>query len=152
VSEYLFVPFPAHGHVNPVLPVIAELVRRGEDVRVFVTRDFAGVVRKAGATAAVLPVEFEVHVPDRAFGVDGPRWVRARLRRWSARTDAVAALREELGSRLPDLVVVWRRLAIFAASSRYVIGTWLVVLLRRFSTRSLTSSLGFTTTTGVPLV
>jgi MGT family glycosyltransferase len=54
-----FVNYPAHGHVNPTLPVVAELVRRGHRVSYVVAEQFADVVRDAGATA--LP--YRSHVP-----------------------------------------------------------------------------------------
>lgn len=37
----MFVPFPSHGHVNPALPIMAELAARGERVHVVVGREFA---------------------------------------------------------------------------------------------------------------
>ncbi|MFJ8963280.1 glycosyltransferase [Lentzea sp. NPDC102401] len=106
MSRYLFVPFPAHGHVNPMLPVVAELAARGADVRVAVPSEFVEVVRRSGTGVVELPVEFEVYVPDRAFPLDGPRWFRARTRRWSARKASADVLRKELGARPADLVVV----------------------------------------------
>ena len=32
MSRIVYFNIPAHGHVNPTLPVVAELVRRGEHV------------------------------------------------------------------------------------------------------------------------
>jgi MGT family glycosyltransferase len=40
---------PAHGHVNPSLSLVAELVRRGHRVTYAITDDFAELVRTAGA-------------------------------------------------------------------------------------------------------
>ena len=106
MSRYLFVPFPAHGHINPMLPVLAELTARGEAVRVAVTTRFVEVVRRLGVEVVELPVDFEVYVPDRSFLLDGPRRLGARLRRLTARRAAADALREELVSRPADLAVV----------------------------------------------
>ncbi len=39
----------AHGHVNPTLPVVAELVRRGVDVVYLTTNEFAGAVKATGS-------------------------------------------------------------------------------------------------------
>lgn len=50
MSKIAFLNVPAHGHVNPSLPVVAELVRRGDDVTVFLTRDFQAVVEATGAS------------------------------------------------------------------------------------------------------
>jgi MGT family glycosyltransferase len=40
---------PAHGHVNPSLGVVAELVRRGHQVIFYNTNDFEAKIRKTGA-------------------------------------------------------------------------------------------------------
>lgn len=41
--------FPGHGHVNPTLPVIAELVRRGEKVDYYCVEDFRSAIESTGA-------------------------------------------------------------------------------------------------------
>jgi len=58
-SHIAFLNYPAHGHVNPTLPVAAELVRRGHRVSYVVAEQYADAVRATGAT--VLP--YESHVP-----------------------------------------------------------------------------------------
>jgi MGT family glycosyltransferase len=45
-----FVSMPAHGHVTPTLPVVAELVRRGFRVSYATHEQFRPAVEKAGAT------------------------------------------------------------------------------------------------------
>ena len=40
---------PAHGHTNPMLPVVAELVRRGNAVRFYSFADFEAKIRATGA-------------------------------------------------------------------------------------------------------
>ncbi len=40
---------PGHGHVNPTLPLVAELVRRGHRITYFVTEGFRAAVEAAGA-------------------------------------------------------------------------------------------------------
>jgi len=45
-----FVGLPAHGHVNPTLPLVAELVRRGWRVSYATGERFRADVEKAGAT------------------------------------------------------------------------------------------------------
>ncbi|MCI4065605.1 glycosyl transferase [Micromonospora sp. R77] len=47
----LFLPYPAYGHMMPVLPVLAELVTRGHRVTCFATDDFTDRVRATGAQA-----------------------------------------------------------------------------------------------------
>lgn len=41
---------PAHGHTNPILPVITELVKRGNDVRFYSFDEFGAKIEKTGAT------------------------------------------------------------------------------------------------------
>lgn len=40
---------PAHGHTNPMLPVVAELVRRGNEVRFYSFEEFREKIEKTGA-------------------------------------------------------------------------------------------------------
>ncbi len=49
MSKALFVNGNLHGHINPTLPVVRELVRRGEEVWYFCSEDFAGQVLDTGA-------------------------------------------------------------------------------------------------------
>ncbi len=49
MTRFAFFNVPAHGHVNPSLPVVAELVRRGDDVTVFLTAEFRAAVEATGA-------------------------------------------------------------------------------------------------------
>ncbi len=50
-----FLSFPGHGHVNPTLPLVEELVRRGHRVSYAVQQQFAAAVECAGATVIPLP-------------------------------------------------------------------------------------------------
>jgi MGT family glycosyltransferase len=50
VSHLAVVSLPAHGHVTPTLPVVAELVRRGWRVSYATAERFAPEVEKTGAT------------------------------------------------------------------------------------------------------
>jgi len=56
----LFFSFPAHGHVNPTLPVVAELVRRGEQVAYFATARFRKAVEGSGARFFPYPAGLEI--------------------------------------------------------------------------------------------
>jgi MGT family glycosyltransferase len=49
MSRFLFAPVAATGHVNPGLPIAAELVRRGHEVRWYTTSKFEQKVRSVGA-------------------------------------------------------------------------------------------------------
>ncbi len=47
-----FFSLPAHGHVNPTLPVVRELVSRGATVRYYDTPEFQAAIEAAGAQFA----------------------------------------------------------------------------------------------------
>jgi MGT family glycosyltransferase len=49
VSKIAYVTPPAHGHLNPVLPVLKELVARGEEVVCFNTEEFRETIERTGA-------------------------------------------------------------------------------------------------------
>jgi MGT family glycosyltransferase len=49
VSKILVFNVPAHGHVNPTLPVVRELVSRGEQVAYYLTDEFEPQIQQTGA-------------------------------------------------------------------------------------------------------
>jgi MGT family glycosyltransferase len=50
MAKYIFVNVPGHGHVNPTLAVVQELVKRGEQVVYFLSEEFRAVIEATGAT------------------------------------------------------------------------------------------------------
>lgn len=101
VGKFLFVPYPAWGHVNPMLPVIERLVAGGDAVRVLVSRGFVTAVRGVGAVPVVPARQFDPHVPP---GFDVVRRVRSQAWKMLAMRAAAARLVEEMLQR-PDVVV-----------------------------------------------
>ncbi len=55
MSKIAFFGVPAHGHVNPILPIIRELVHRGEQTIVYNTEEFRGSIEQVGATFRAYP-------------------------------------------------------------------------------------------------
>src|SRR5260221_9834765 len=49
MPKALFFNVPGHGHVNPSLPLVAELVRRGHHITYFITEGYRARVEAAGA-------------------------------------------------------------------------------------------------------
>jgi MGT family glycosyltransferase len=49
MGRIVYFSFPAHGHVNPTLPVVRELAGRGEQISYFGTHRFSRVIRETGA-------------------------------------------------------------------------------------------------------
>lgn len=56
-KHFAFVNIPAAGHVNPTLPLVAELLRRGNRVSYAVGQGVADAVKSAGAELVELPTE-----------------------------------------------------------------------------------------------
>ena len=50
MSKALFFGLPVHGHTNPTLPLVRELVRRGEEIVYLSTDEFAPLIAATGAT------------------------------------------------------------------------------------------------------
>jgi MGT family glycosyltransferase len=57
MNTIAFVEMPAHGHVNPSLPIVQELVRRGERVVYYDSDEFRRQIEAAGATFRAYPAE-----------------------------------------------------------------------------------------------
>ena len=49
MAKAVFFNIPAHGHVNPTLPLVQELVRRGETVIYYAIEDFRRKIEATGA-------------------------------------------------------------------------------------------------------
>lgn len=102
-----FFNYAAHGHVNPTLPVVAELVRRGNRVTYVVADQFADVVAATGADVipyeSVVPKSWNtVAIPAKITGDDMAEAAVGHL------TEAFAPLDEaekRLGDDRPDVMV-----------------------------------------------
>ncbi|SDM71499.1 nucleotide disphospho-sugar-binding domain-containing protein [Allokutzneria albata] len=102
MADFLFVPYSSHGHVNPLLPVLRELVAGGDRASVIVAPNFAEAVAATGARVLRLPTTSHVVVPERFDPVDEyQRLVKAL----ADRRAIWALLRGELRHQRPDLVV-----------------------------------------------
>ena len=55
MARIVFLSVPAYGHLNPVLPIVRELVRRGHEVTVFDMPPFAALIEATGAKFAAYP-------------------------------------------------------------------------------------------------
>ncbi|AZK47314.1 nucleotide disphospho-sugar-binding domain-containing protein [Paenibacillus lentus] len=56
--KLLFFMLPYHGHINPTLSVAEELVRRGDQVVYYTTKEFTGKVGSIGAEIRLIGEEF----------------------------------------------------------------------------------------------
>jgi MGT family glycosyltransferase len=66
MGRIVYFSFPAHGHINPTLPVIHELARRGEQIAYFGTQQFSRAIGQAGAQ--FFPYTARVHMPEQGPG------------------------------------------------------------------------------------
>jgi MGT family glycosyltransferase len=76
MSRLLFVVLTGHGHVNPTLPLVAELVRRGHDVDYATAPEHADAVTGAGARWVPLPAMPPFVPPSDDMRAVMPAWFR----------------------------------------------------------------------------
>lgn len=62
MSKVLFINGNLHGHINPTLPIVKELVKRGEEVYYFSTKDFQSKLEAYGAVFLDYGKEFETFI------------------------------------------------------------------------------------------
>jgi MGT family glycosyltransferase len=102
-----FFNYPAHGHVNPTLPVVAELVERGHRVTYVVASQFADVVAATGASVlsydSVVPKSWAtVAIPAEITGDDIAKSMPAHF---SEAVLPLDAAEKRFGDDRPDLMV-----------------------------------------------
>ncbi len=94
---------PAYGHLNPILPIARELVRRGHDVTVFNEAGFAPLIEATGARFAAYPPV--LHLDDFARTLrdgDMVAWIEMIFR---ATGPLLTAMLEALEADPPDVIV-----------------------------------------------
>ena len=55
MSTYVFLNVSAHGHINPTLPIVAELVKRGHKVYYLVNESFHSTIKNLGGIPVTVP-------------------------------------------------------------------------------------------------
>ncbi|WP_337822247.1 glycosyltransferase [Amycolatopsis sp. A1MSW2902] len=104
MADYLFLPYLAHGHVNPMLAVAAELVRRGEEVGFAVSGEFAGQVAAVGARVVPVPGH-DVRVPAGRGAAEMAERAGLLAARWHGWAVAARVVRRHLAAYRPDVVL-----------------------------------------------
>lgn len=66
MGRIVYFSFPAHGHINPTLPVIRELALRGEQIAYFATPPFSRAITQTGARFC--PYSLRVRMPEQGPG------------------------------------------------------------------------------------
>lgn len=126
VARFLFVPYSVAGHVHPMLPVMAELARRGHDVHALVGRRFAAPVAAVGVQVIALAAVADVYLPDRWTAAAVRRFTLGRLRRVAIHRSASRTLKAHLARSQPHLVVLdpmigWAHRTVERAAIRSVV-------------------------------
>ncbi|MFI1017861.1 macrolide family glycosyltransferase [Streptomyces sp. NPDC020965] len=106
-SHIAFFNYPAHGHVNPTLPVVAELVARGHRVTYVVASHFADVVAATGAEVigydSLVPKSWNtVAIPAK---ITGDHLAEAGIAHLSEAFEPLPEVRRRLEHDRPDLMV-----------------------------------------------
>ena len=98
-----FLPFPAFGHINSTLPVVAELVRRGHRVTYATNGRFAPVVASTGAHV----LEYESWLASRQLPdtVDGEYLVHEPVRSIDEAIATVPMYEAGLADDIPDVLL-----------------------------------------------
>jgi MGT family glycosyltransferase len=117
MSRIVYFNIPAHGHVNPTLPVVAELVRRGEHVVYYnyADDDFKAPIERTGAEARMIYdcLPYDHARPDPTILRPGPHLTEFLLR---ASLVFLPVLLRDLEREPADLIVYdslcpWARFA-----------------------------------------
>jgi UDP:flavonoid glycosyltransferase YjiC (YdhE family) len=102
MGKIIYIGLPAHGHTNPMLPVMKELVRRGQEVLYYNAESFRDTVAPVGVNFRALPepmpTEREVSEALREF-------INAPLIFSSITRDLAIYLIEEFERERPALVI-----------------------------------------------
>lgn len=95
-----FYNIPFHGHINPTLPLMRELVHRGDEITYFSTRTYEEVIKSTGA---------HFHGYDHAHSFEGSRHVSHIIHHGSLVAEATYALLPEVLSAVereqPDYLI-----------------------------------------------
>ncbi len=75
MAKALFLGLPLHGHTNPSLPLVRELVARGDEVTYYATAPFAAAIERAGARYRPYRNPFLSHLEQLPERMDELSWL-----------------------------------------------------------------------------
>ncbi|HLU08774.1 MAG TPA: macrolide family glycosyltransferase [Oceanobacillus sp.] len=115
MSKIIYLMPPAHGHVNPTLPVVQELVQRGEQVIYYNTEEFRPQIERTGAVFRPYPIDGITSAEISKLIQDG-NLARVSLLVFRKTEVLLPFVLEELKREQPDLVVfdalaLWGKMA-----------------------------------------
>ncbi len=100
MSTILFFNIPAHGHVNPSIPLVKELVGRGERVIYYCTESYRAKIESAGAEFRSYGAEY-----DFAPGQDAVTPFRAMSLILQAGEGVIANVIDQVRAEKPDVII-----------------------------------------------
>ena len=100
MAKVVFFNVPAHGHINPTLPLVTELVNRGEKVIYYATEEFKPKIQKTGAIFRSYQDQFEYKIT----GVNENLFNLAAMLMETCRT-FMPQLLDEVKKEKPDYVI-----------------------------------------------
>ena len=115
MSKIVFLNIPAHGHVNPTLPLVQELVRRGEQVLYYNTEDFRPQIERTGASFRAYP-DTEMTPAAIANALRAGNITNFSVMVLQTTEKILTFLLEDLPSEAPDLIIfdslaLWGKMA-----------------------------------------
>lgn len=102
LRHFAFLPYPAYGHMVPVLPVVAELVARGHRVTCFTTEEFMDRVHATGADPRPYDPPLSSDPPPDV--IDADECARAPLKLLKASTAVLPTIESCFADGPPDAV------------------------------------------------
>jgi len=99
----MFFNIPAHGHINPSLPLVKELVRRGHEITYFTTEDYRPRVEATGAAAQIYTGIEDDYFDAR--GLDGSVPQKAALALLTTTKAILPELLEAVDHAKPDYIL-----------------------------------------------
>jgi MGT family glycosyltransferase len=138
MSKIIYLTPPAHGHVNPTLPVAQELVRRGEQVIYYNTAEFRPQIEQTGAMFRAYPAIDMTSTEISRLLQHGNLVIMTRLILRTAE-QLLPFMLDELGREKPDLVIfdaiaLWGKMATTQLDLRAAASIGLFVMDERHMT------------------
>lgn len=121
MSKYIFLSPPAYGHVNPTLPVVQELVRRGEQVGYYLTEEFRSTVEATGASfhryESIISIMSKMQPPVRTSGKGTPGPGAMPMMMVEESREVLPQILDAIHAEQPDVILydamcLWGRLAV----------------------------------------
>jgi len=130
MAKIIIMSIPGHGHVNPTLPVVQELIQRGHQVIYYNTAEFAEKIERSGAEFRAYPEPVPTSAEISRLLSKG-NMVRVTLMLFRMSEHLVAFMLDELRREQPN-AVIHDSLALWASISATRLGMPRVTSITHF--------------------